>query len=103
MLTSTKQRGWPMVYVFALTESERAGLRRSLEKMARSYYDSLTMVTVDPLQFPELPAKLGLEPGEFPSGAVHQLSNDRFYPYPTGQPVPASAKRFSAGAQQKVV
>ncbi|KAI1487790.1 thioredoxin-like domain-containing protein [Biscogniauxia mediterranea] len=77
-------RGWPMVYVFARTETERAQIRDSLHKMARSYYESLTMVTVDPLDFPDLPARLGLEPGVFPAGAVHQLSTDRIYPYPKG-------------------
>ncbi|KAK9417101.1 hypothetical protein SUNI508_09119 [Seiridium unicorne] len=80
-------RGWPMVYVFAVTETERAELRDTLKKMARSYYESLTMVTVDPLDFPELPAKLGLEAGSFPAGAVHQLSNNRVFPYPKGQPI----------------
>ncbi|KAI0123873.1 thioredoxin-like domain-containing protein [Xylariales sp. AK1849] len=84
-------RGWPTVYVFALTEAERTELRLTLRKMARSYYESLTMVTVDPYEFPELPAKLGLEPGVFPAGAVHQLSNDRIYPYPKGQPITPSA------------
>jgi protein disulfide-isomerase A1 len=85
------QRGWPMVYVFAATESDRAELRETLRKMAKSYYDSLTMVTVDPLDFPELPEKLGLEPGSFPAGAVHQLSNDRIYRYPKGQAITPSA------------
>lgn len=71
-----------MVYIFAATEQERSDLRKTLMKTARGYYDTLTMVTVDPLEFPDLPAKLGLEPGVFPSGAVHQLSKDRVYPYP---------------------
>ncbi|ETS72876.1 hypothetical protein PFICI_15407 [Pestalotiopsis fici W106-1] len=84
-------RGWPMVYVFAATERDRAELRETLKKMARSYYDSLTMVTVDPLDFPELPEKLGLDPGSFPAGAVHQLSTDRIYRYPKGQPITANA------------
>ncbi|RYP09249.1 hypothetical protein DL765_008514 [Monosporascus sp. GIB2] len=78
-------RGWPMVYVFAATESERSRIRTTLKETARSYYESLTMVTVDPLEFPDLPAKLGLEAGVFPSGAVHQLSTDRIYPYPKGR------------------
>lgn len=80
-----------MVYVFATTESERAEIRETLSKMARGQYDSLTMVTVDPLDFPELPAKLGLEPGAFPSGAVHQLSSNKIFRYPAGQPITASA------------
>lgn len=71
-----------MIYIFAATEQERSDLRETLQKTARGYYDTLTMVTVDPLEFPDLPAKLGLEPGVFPSGAVHQLSNGRIYPYP---------------------
>ncbi|KAI1372981.1 thioredoxin-like domain-containing protein [Hypoxylon crocopeplum] len=78
-------RGWSMVYVFAATESERADIRKELNKVARSYYDSLTMVTVDHLEFPDLPAKLGLDPGALPAGAVHQLSKDRIYPYPRGR------------------
>lgn len=80
-----------MVYVFASTEVERTELRLTLNKMARGQYKSLTMVTVDPLEFPDLPAKLGLEPGVFPAGAVHQLSKDRIYPYPKGQPITSSA------------
>lgn len=79
------KRGWPMVYVFGKTADDRAELRKSLQKFAKSYYDSLTCVMVDPLEFPGLQAKLGLEPGVYPSGAVHQLSKDRIYPYPRGQ------------------
>ncbi|KAK7935432.1 hypothetical protein PG985_000927 [Apiospora marii] len=90
-------RGWPMVYLFAATEAERAEFRRTLQKIGRSYYESLTMTTVDPLEFPELPARLGLAtPGndaqvEYPCGAVHQLSKDRIYQYPRGSPVTSSA------------
>lgn len=76
-----------MVYLFAKTEEDRANLRTELHSFAQGYYDSLTCVTVDPLEFPELQAKLGLEPGAFPSGAVHQLSKDRIYPYPRNLPV----------------
>ncbi|KAI1085876.1 hypothetical protein F5B20DRAFT_22875 [Whalleya microplaca] len=78
-------RGWPMVYVFATTEIERSEIRKELKDMARSYYESLTMVTVDPLEFPDLLVKLGLEPGVFPAGVVHQLSKDRIYHYPKGR------------------
>ncbi|KAI0103097.1 thioredoxin-like domain-containing protein [Hypoxylon sp. NC0597] len=78
-------RGWPMVYVFAATEAERSGIRKELNTVARSYYQSLTMVTVDPLEFPDLPAKLGLDPDILPAGAVHQISKDRIYPYPKGR------------------
>ncbi|KAI2609140.1 thioredoxin-like domain-containing protein [Hypoxylon sp. NC1633] len=78
-------RGWSMVYVFAATEAERSHIRSDLKKMARGYYETLTMVTVDPLEFPDLPAKLGLDPSVLPAGAVHQLSKDRIYPYPRGR------------------
>ncbi|KAI0156652.1 thioredoxin-like domain-containing protein [Hypoxylon sp. FL1284] len=78
-------RGWSMVYVFAATEAERAEIRKELNKVARSYYESLTMVTVDPLEFPSLTEKLGLDLGTLPAGAVHQLSKDRIYPYPKGR------------------
>lgn len=74
-----------MVYLFAVTEPERQDLRKRLYKFAKSYYDSMTAVIVDPAQFPDLPAKLGLEPGAYPAGAVHQLSKDRIYPYPKGR------------------
>lgn len=80
-----------MVYVFASTESERAELRESLGSMARRYYETLTIVIADPLDFPDLPAKLGLEPGVFPAGAVHQLSTNRIYPYPKGRPITSEA------------
>lgn len=73
-----------MVYVFGETENDRAELRRTLHDFAKSYYDSLTCVTVDHLEFPGLQDKLGLEPTVFPSGAVHQLSKDRIFPYPRG-------------------
>ncbi|POS80814.1 hypothetical protein DHEL01_v200781 [Diaporthe helianthi] len=80
-------RGWPMVYLFAKTEEDRSRLRQDLHSFAKGYYDSLTCVTVDPLEFPELQKEMGLEPGVFPSGAVHQLSKDRIYPYPRNLPV----------------
>lgn len=86
-MENSRQRGWPMVYVFAETEDDRAELRRSLHKFAKGYYDALTCVTVDPLEFPDLQATLGLESGVLPSGAVHQLSKDRIYPYPAGLPL----------------
>jgi protein disulfide-isomerase A1 len=76
-----------MVYLFAETEEDRSRLRRELHGFAKGYYDSLTCVTVDPLEFPELHLNMGLEPGVFPSGAVHQLSKDRIYPYPRNLPV----------------
>ena len=74
-----------MVYLFAATERERSEFRESLRRTARGYYEALTMMTVDPLEFPDLPARLGLDPGIFPSGAVHQLSKDRIYHYPRDQ------------------
>jgi protein disulfide-isomerase A1 len=74
-----------MVYLFGSTEAERQTLRKSLYRFARSYYDSLTSVVVDPTEFPDLMGQLGLEPDVFPAGAVHQLSKDRIYPYPKGQ------------------
>lgn len=80
-----------MVYVFAADETERAELRQTLHKMARSYYDSLTMATVDPAEFPALPARLGLAGAPWPAGAVHQLSRDRVYPYPRGAPITSDA------------
>lgn len=84
-------RGWPMIYIFGNTEAQRNELRNSLKKMARGQYDALTMVTVDPLEFPDLQEKLGLELGVFPSGAVHRLSKNRIYPYPKGLPVTPNA------------
>ncbi|KAI1393217.1 thioredoxin-like domain-containing protein [Hypoxylon trugodes] len=78
-------RGWSMVYVFAATEAKRTEIRKALHSMARGYYKSLTMVIVDPLEFPELLPKLGLDPESLPTGAVHQLSKDRIYPYPKGR------------------
>ncbi|KAK0738205.1 thioredoxin-like domain-containing protein [Schizothecium vesticola] len=76
------ERGWPMVYLFAKKESERQQLRKTLYRFARSYYDSLTSVLVDPLEFPDLMPSLGLDPSILPAGAVHQLSKDRIYHYP---------------------
>lgn len=76
-----------MVYLFAETEEDRAELRRNLFRSVKGNYESLTCVTVDHLEYPELQAKLGLEPGVFPAGAVHQLSTNRIYPYPRNLPV----------------
>jgi protein disulfide-isomerase A1 len=80
-----------MVYVFASTEAQRAEIRENLSGMARRYYESLTIVIADPLDFPDLPARLGLEPGVFPAGAVHQLSVNRIYPYPRDRPITSKA------------
>ncbi|QBZ63878.1 hypothetical protein PoMZ_05569 [Pyricularia oryzae] len=88
-------RGAPIVYIFAQTTAERASLRTSLHRLATGYRDSLTIVTVNPDEFPDLPGKLGLcgaAAGDEivegrPAGALHQLSKDRVYPYPRGRPV----------------
>jgi protein disulfide-isomerase A1 len=80
-----------MIYLFAPTEPERAKLRIALHRFARSYYDSLTAALVDPLEHPGLMERLGLDPGVLPAGAVHQLSKDRIYPYPQGQPFDSNA------------
>ncbi|KAI6282468.1 hypothetical protein MCOR27_003702 [Pyricularia oryzae] len=88
-------RGAPIVYIFAQTTAERASLRTSLHRLATGYRDSLTIVTVNPAEFPDLPGKLGLcgaAAGDEivegrPAGALHQLSKDRVYPYPCGRPV----------------
>lgn len=85
-------RGWPMVYLFACTEPERDTLRASLGSLAKSYRDSLTVVVADPFDLPGLPERLGLGPPSpscSPSGALHQLSKDRVYPYPAGRPIDA--------------
>ncbi|KAK3996067.1 thioredoxin-like domain-containing protein [Cladorrhinum sp. PSN332] len=85
------RRGWPMVYLFGSTEAERQKLRKTLYKFARDYYDTLTTVVVNPYDFPDLMSSLGLDPTVFPAGAVHQLSEDRIYPYPKGQPLTPGA------------
>ncbi|KAK1984806.1 hypothetical protein LZ30DRAFT_415819 [Colletotrichum cereale] len=81
------ERGWPMVYIFSPSPQARASVRGDLHAFAKKQYSSLTTVTVDPTYFPDLPAKLGLNPSEdgYPAGAVHQLSNGRIYPYPKGK------------------
>ncbi|KAK4189585.1 hypothetical protein QBC35DRAFT_138968 [Podospora australis] len=85
------KRNSPMVYVFLPTESERQAMRETLKKAASQYADSLTMVTVDPYEFPHLMPKLGLEPGVLPALAVHQVSKDRIYPYPKDKPISEDA------------
>lgn len=80
-----------MVYLFAQTEDQRRELREAVYNFAKSYYDSLTSVIVDPLEFPELVSNLGLEEGRFPAGAVHQLSKDRIYPFPRSTPLTPNA------------
>ncbi|KAK3934928.1 thioredoxin-like domain-containing protein [Diplogelasinospora grovesii] len=85
-------RGWPIIYISSPSEPERQKLRKTLYKFARSYYDSLATVLVDPLDFPDLPPRLGLTDPEtgkatYPCGAVHQLSKDRVYPYPADLPI----------------
>ncbi|KAL2131031.1 hypothetical protein VTI74DRAFT_5621 [Chaetomium olivicolor] len=62
-----------------------------IEQVSRSYYGSLISVVVDPFEFPELMNQLGLEANVFPAGAVHQLSENRVYPYPKGKPLTADA------------
>lgn len=80
-----------MVYLFAETEAGRAKLRQTLHKSVKGNYESLTCVTVDHLEYPELQAKLGLEAGVFPAGAVHQLSTNKIYPYPRNLPIDSRA------------
>ncbi|TKW54463.1 Protein disulfide-isomerase [Colletotrichum tanaceti] len=80
-------RGWPMVYILSSSPGVRASVRADLHAFAKNHYASLTAVTVDPGYFPDLPARLGLDPPEDgrPVGAVHQLSNGRVYRYPEGR------------------
>lgn len=79
-----------MVYLFSSSEAERQQLRKTLYKFARSYYDFLTAVLVNPLDFPDLMGELGLDPNVLPAGAVHQLSLDRIFHYPKDKPLSPS-------------
>jgi hypothetical protein len=81
-----------VVYLLATTPAQRQSITSSLAKFATSYDSTLTIVLVNPFDFPDLPSKLGLgEDPMYPAGAVHQLSNSRIYPYPKGLPITASA------------
>lgn len=81
-----------MVYLFTRTAAQRQSIVESLARFAKSYHSSLTIVLVNPFDFPDLPSKLGLgNDPVYPAGAVHQLSNDRIYPYPKGMPLTPSA------------
>lgn len=60
LTSSVKQRGKPIVFLFAATEAERSALRTTLSGSAITYADSLSIVTVDPLAFPKLQTQLGL-------------------------------------------
>jgi protein disulfide-isomerase A1 len=80
-----------MVYLFSASEAERQQLRKTLYKFARSYYDSLVSVLVNPLEFPDLMGELGLDPDVLPAGAVHQLSNGHIYHYPKDKPLSPGA------------
>jgi protein disulfide-isomerase A1 len=82
-----------MMYLFAASEPDRMRLRKSLYTLALGYYDSLTVALVDPTDYPDLVRQMGLKPGLFPAGAVHQLSNDHVYPYPQGQAFDAGTLR----------
>ena len=77
-----------MIYLFGNSLSQRTSLRREFSSFASSWPD-LTTVLVDPLDFPDLPAKLGLENKErevrYPAGAVHQLTTGKIWPYPLGK------------------
>ncbi|KAK1765722.1 thioredoxin-like domain-containing protein, partial [Phialemonium atrogriseum] len=94
-------RGRPMIYLFSPSEPDRADLRRTLHRLAKGNRESLTAVTVDPLDFPDLQEAMGLgrrgdgDGGPYPAGAVHQLSTDRVYPYPRGRAVtPSELQRW---------
>jgi|SRR5688572_8686570 hypothetical protein len=77
-----------MIYIFGDSSSQRAKLRRELGDISSSWPD-LTTVLVDPLDFPDLPAKLGLTNQQkqliCPAGAVHQLTTGKIWPIPTGK------------------
>lgn len=77
-----------MIYTFGDSSSQRAKLRYDLKAFASSWPD-LTIVIGDPLDFPDLLAKLGLEAQQkaatYPVGAVHQLTTGKIWPYPAGK------------------
>ncbi|KAK3899473.1 hypothetical protein C8A05DRAFT_36908 [Staphylotrichum tortipilum] len=74
--------GWPIVYVFGSTASERQKLRKNLYTLAQSH-DSFTWVVVDPFQFPNWMDRLGRD--IFPAVAAYRPSGDRVYSYPKRQ------------------
>lgn len=87
-LSVSYKRQWPMIYIFGDSPAQRAKLRRELHNFASSSPD-LSTVLVDPLDFPDLPSKLGLKSPSrtlaFPAGAVHQLTTGKIWPYPAGK------------------
>lgn len=99
-----------MIYLFSPSEPDRADLRRTLHRLAKGNRESLTAVTVDPLDFPDLQEAMGLgrrgdgdggDGGPYPAGAVHQLSTDRVYPYPRGRAVtPSELQRWGLDVVQ---
>jgi len=77
-----------MIYIFGDSSAQRAKLRKELHGFASSSPD-LSTVLVDPLDFPDLPSKLGLKTPSrtltFPAGAVHQLTTGKVWSYPAGK------------------
>jgi protein disulfide-isomerase A1 len=83
--------GKSLVYIFALTESERSAYRASLKLMAKKYQEYLNFVTIYAVEYAHMAPALGLEAGVFPALAVQNPIYGQVFPYDQRRVITADA------------
>lgn len=67
------------MYYFSDSASDRAAYTESMRTTARAYKDYLKLVTVDSIEYPQMPLSMGIETS---SGlAVQNLHNGQVFPH----------------------
>lgn len=85
------QTGKSLVYIFALTESERSTFRAALSPVAKKYKEFLSFATIDALEYGHMAQTLGLESGVFPALALKNPSFGQVFPYAQRRSITAEA------------
>jgi protein disulfide-isomerase A1 len=85
------QAGKSLVYIFALTESERSAYRATLKPLAKKYQEYLSFVTIDAVEYAYMARALGLEAGAFPALVVLNPMYGQVFPYGQRRVITAEA------------
>lgn len=95
MLTAIKQAGKSLVYIFALTDSERYEYRAKFTQLAKKYQEYLNLGLIDAVEYAYMVPALGLEAGVFPALAVQNPMMGQVFPFDQRRDItPEAAESF---------
>lgn len=73
--------GIPLAYIFAETEEERKSLSETLKPIAEQYKGKINFATIDAKAFGGHAVNLNLKADKFPAFAIHNMTDNKKYPY----------------------